>query len=372
MATTSGTVSATPYNLRKVLDHAFRRAGKSAEKVSAEQLSIATDIVFTVTSQWINAGFPLWTRQYLFLPVTIGSFDVPTPVGTVDIITAFWRILNPWRGDATLSTGADAAQLFAGQPSADVVITGINPGVYVNFLSAMQVDTVGILLGGASTVTAALEVQASSDGVNWTTVQTLPSTTYTPQVWQYFGLIPSVTTQFLQIVLPSASTWTLNQVNFGLADSQDIPFGRLNIDDYYNLPDKQFQGDQPNSLFVDRQLNAPVLKIWPTPNVTAFYNGTMTALVRRYIQDPGQLTNNVEVPQRWLEALQWGVAKLLMYELPDEEASSQQTSYFTLMAKQQRLQAVTQELTKAEALAWGEERDNSPVRIVPNIGGYTR
>jgi len=370
--TTSGTVATYPYDMMKVLEHSFRRAGKSITKASGEQIAIATDIVFTVTSQWINAGFPLWTREYLLLPITVGSPDVACPVGTVDVIHTYWRILNPWRSTATLTTGADATVLFAGAPNSDVAITGINPGVNVNFLSSMEVDTVGVLLGGSTSLTAALQIQTAPDGVTWTTVQTLPSTTYAPQVWQYFDLDPSITSQYVQIILPSATstTWTLNQLNFGLANGQDITNGPLNIDDYYNQPDKSYQGNQPNSCFIDRQLNFPVIKQWPCPNVTAFYNGTVAALVRRYIQDPGLLTNAVEVPQRWLEALQWGVAKLLMYELPDEEQATQ-TSYFTLMAKQQRLQAVTAELTKAESLAWAEERSNSPFRVTPNITCYT-
>ena len=373
--TTSGTVSTFQYDQMKVLEHSFRRAGKSITKASGEQIQIATELIYTVTSQWINAGFPLWTRQYLLLPITAGEDQVLCPTGTVDVIHAYWRIFNPWRGAATLTTGVDATVLFAGAPNSDVAITGINPGVNVNFLTNTQVDTIGVLLGGSVSVTSALQVQTSPDGVTWTTVQTLTSTTFAPGAWAYFDLHPSITAQYVQIILPSSTstTWTLNQLNFGLANGQDITIGPLNIDDYYNLPNKKFQGNQPNSGFVDRKLNFPVIKVWPCPNMTAFYNGTITALVRRYIQDPGLLTNAIEVPQRWLEALQWGVAKLLMYELPDEEPGGQaaQTSYFTLMAKQQRLQAVTQELTKAESLAWAEERSNSPLRITPNLRPYT-
>ena len=373
--TTSGTVSTFQYDQMKVLEHAFRRAGKSITKASGEQIQIATELIFTVTSQWINAGFPLWTRQYKLLPVTIGEANVPCPAGTVDVVNTFWRIFNPWRGAATLTTGVDATVLFAGAPNSDVAITGINPGVNVNFLSTTELDTVGVLLGGSVPVTAALQVQTAPDGVTWTTVQTLTSSTFTPGVWTYFDLHPSIISQYVQIILPSATstTWTLNQLNFGLANGQDITNGPLNIDDYYNLPNKQYQGNQPNSCFVDRQLNYPVIKVWPCPNNYAFYNGTVTALVRRYIQDPGLLTNAIEVPQRWLEALQWGVAKLLMYELPDEEPGGQatQTSYFTLMAKQQRLQAVTQELTKAESLAWAEERSSGPFRVTPNLRPYS-
>ena len=376
MATTSGTVSTYPFNQRKVIDHAFRRAGRAAQRASAENIQIAQDLIYTITSQWANAGFMLWTRQFLLLPIAIGSADVTCPTGTVEVLNAYWRAFNPWRGGATLSTGGDGSVLFAGAPNDDVAITGINPAVWVNFGSAIETDTIGVLLGGASPVTAALQVQTSADGLNWATVQTLPSTTFSPMTWAYFDLDPVVTVQYLRVMLPSAvsTTWTLNQMNFGLANSTEVDLGILNIDDYWSLPNKYFSGDRVTSCYTDRQLNNPVIKAWPVPNVAAFYNGTVTALTRRYVQDPGSMTNNVEIPQRWAEALIWRLAKLLMFELPDEGeggGGGGQASYFGLMAKQQRVQFIEAEAAKAEALAWAEERTKAPIRMMPDISAYT-
>jgi hypothetical protein len=397
-ASTSGTVSAYGFNMSKVIDHAFRRAGKLPEKASAEQLQIATDLVYSITSEWINAGFPLWTRQFLLLPCGVGQTDVVCPPGTVDVFHAYWRIINPWRGAATLSTGANGSVLFGGVPNSDVPITSALPAVWVNFGSPIEVDTVGVLPGGPFNNTAALQLSVSPDGVNWTVVQTLPGTTFAPQTWAYFDLSPSITSQYLQIANPNAvsyvigpngqpvigpnglpviapgpagaATWTLNQLNFGLANGQDIEIGPLNIDDYWNLPDKFFQSGRPNSSYTDRQLNAPVIKIWPTLNLEGYYNGTVTALVRRYIQDPGSLTNNVEIPQRWAEAMMWRLATMLIYELPDEDQSST-ASYFSLMAKQQRITAIEAKAAKSEALAWAEERTRAPLRLMPNLRAYT-
>lgn len=369
---TSGTVSAYRFNQRKVIEHAMRRAGRVPERISAEDIQVAQDLIYTLTSQWINAGFPLWTKQYLMLGVTQNGTNVTLPTGTNDVFHTYWRILNPWRGVATTSTGAGASQLFGGQPNPDVTIAAPNPGVIAAFGSSQEVDTIGVLLGGNAPVTAALLVQTSQDGVTFTTAQTLPSTTFTPGQWAYFDLQPVLFAPFLQLVLPvSVGSWTLNQLNFGLANGQDIELGALNQDDYYNLPDKAFLSDRPNSVFVDRLLPNIILRIWPAPNQGAFYNGTVTALVRRYIQDPGSMTNDVEVPQRWAEALIWRLAKLLLFELPDAQVDAQ-SSYFTLMAKQQRMQAIEAEAAKAEMLAWSEERTVAPIRWAPNISVYTR
>lgn len=370
----SGTVSAYPWNQAKVIEHAFRRAtGKPAERISAESVQIMQDLIFTVTSEWAASQTPLWTVQYLLLPITAGSRYVNTPNGTLEILHAYWRILNPYRGVATLSTGADGSTLFGGQPNADVTIAGANPGVMADFGAPMELDTIGVLLGGSSTLTAALEVQISQDGVTFVTAQTLPSTTFQPGVWSYFDLAPVLTAPFIAIVAPVSGAMVLNQLNFGLAQGEDIELGALNVDDQFNLPDKQFQNPRPVSFWQDRQINSPVLNTWPAPNLSAFYNGTVTALVRRYIQDPGAMTNTVEIPQKFNEALIWRLAQKAYFELPEaNEDTSSQASIFALSAKQQRYASIEKEAARAEAIAWSDERIRAPIRFAPNISPYTR
>lgn len=361
---TSGTVSSYPFNLGKVIDHAYRRAGVAlAEQISAEQLEIAKDLVASLTAEWVNAQYPLWTIRYVMLNTPIGSPDVALPTGTVEVRQAFWRIFNPWRGAATTSGGVDASDLFLGQPVDDVTITGPSAAVIVDFGSETELDTVGVLLGGGSSQTAALLVQQSDDGIMYTTSQTLTSTTYEVGKWSYFDLNPTITAQFIKLVLPTG-TWILNQLNFGLANWQDVPAGPLNIDDYYNLSDKLFRNNQPNSYYQERPLGAPILKMWPVLSVQGFYMGTTTVLCRRYIQDPGELTDDVEVPQRWLEALIWRLASLLIYEIPSPGGDTQ--------GWQARVALIEKNTMKAEMLAWAEERVRAPIRWTPSIGVYTR
>ena len=367
---TSGTVSTYSFPQRKILDHAFRRAGLMPESVSSEQLEIAQDLIYTLTSEWVSAGVPLWTRSFGLYGTQIGSPEVQTPNGTLEVILAYWRILNPYRGNAIGTDNSDISVLFGGQPNTDVTITGVNPGVVVNFGSPTELDTIGVLLGNQSPVTAALQLSISPDGFTYTPFQTLPSATYSAGQWVYFDLDPSITSQYVQLTLPGATSWTLNQVNFGLANGQDILLGDLSMDNYYNLPNRLFRSDRPNSIYVDRQLNTPVMRIWPTPDVGAFYNGTVSAVTRRYIQDPGSLTNEIEMPQRWSEALIWRLATRLIYELPMDVDS--QASSMMLQARAARQQTCEQQAEKSESLAWAEERSGGPMQWLPMINGYTR
>ena len=372
----SGTVSTYNFTNRKIIDHACRRAGIVPQRLSAEDLEVCLDLLFTLTSEWANAGFPLWTRQFGLLGCQIGSPNVQTPPGTVEVLHSYWRIFNPYRGPATLSTGAGDILLFGGQPNADVNIPGPNPAVSVNFTSITETDTIGVLSGVAVPFTAALQINVSVDGVTWVPFQTLPSATYTLGQWTYFDLNPTVQTQYLQIVNPGPGAWVVNQLNFALANGQDIENGPLNIDDYYNLPNKMFRSDRPNSTYQDRQVAGPVLFIWPTLNTEGFYNGTVSCLSRRYIQDPGTLTNIMELPQRWFEAIVWRLASRVIDEIPQPSDPNSANNPYGAMVPLQTMQARTTRCetmaARSEALVWSEERVRAPIRLMPSITPYTR
>ena len=396
---TSGSVAGYSFTQRKIIDHGMRRAGYPAEAISAEWIEIAQDLLFLQLSEYVNAGRPLWTQTFGLLGTALNSPDVPCASGTVDVLHAYWRTLNPWRGGAVcgsapltdtggnilfdtggnqmFGTGGgggsltDCSILFGGQPNADVVISGPGPFVQVGFGQATEVDTVGVLMGAGQPMTAALVINISQDGVNFVQFQTLPSATYLPGRWTYFDLDPYLFAPYVQIVAPVAGSWTVNQMNLGLANGQDIEIGPLNLDDYYNLPNKQFSGDRANSAWVQRNIDVPTLKIWPVPDQQAFYGGTVSALTRRYIQDPGSMTNNLEVPARWYEGIVARLGLRLMDTLPDPDGAAA-ASYFTLMAKQQRRTNLEAAASKAEALMWAEEKSWGPVRWAPNISCYTR
>lgn len=390
--TTSGTVLATRYTQRKILDHAFRKAGYEPEKVTSELLEVAQDLLFVQLAEYISVGYPLWTRQLLLLPINIGSRVVQMPYGTVDAMHVYWRQLRPWRGPAVASTGNSAAQLFGGQPSPDLSIVGPNAGVIVSFGGTTEIDTIGVLpgkttgylldgfgnpildgsfnpiLGSPSSYSAALEVVTSQDGLTYTNVQTLPMTTFKAGVWSYFDLEPTISAPFVRLVLPGADAWTLNQVQFGLANSSQNEMSKQNADDFFDLPNDAYQGGRPNTAFVDRKMDQPSIRIWPTPNTQAYYSGTVVVLARRYIQDPGALTNSLEIPARWIEGVTSRLGVRLMDELPEPMGLDQ----IGMLSRQQRRANNETAATKGEAIMWSEERSGGPYRIAPNISGYTK
>jgi hypothetical protein len=74
--------------------------------------------------------------------------------------------------------------------------------------------------------------------------------------------------------------------------------------------------------------------------------------------DVGALTDELEVPQRWYEAVVMMLAHRMSMELP--AVAPDRIGYLEKMA--------TQYLYEAEQ----EERDKSPIYYAPNISVYTR
>lgn len=87
--------------------------------------------------------------------------------------------------------------------------------------------------------------------------------------------------------------------------SNDIPMFRLSREDYFDLPNKTTQG-YPTQFYYDRQRSGGTLFVWPAPDVTA---GTLKFTYRRIIFDLDSSSDDMDLPQEWLEAIMYGLAK---------------------------------------------------------------
>jgi len=97
--------------------------------------------------------------------------------------------------------------------------------------------------------------------------------------------------------------------------------------------------------------------IWPVPS-EAYTIAQVTTYIKRYIMDVGSLTQEIEVPQRWFNAIVYLLAAALAEELPTVDPTL--------------IQILDQKAMRALNQAEMEERDNSPIYFTPSIGVYTR
>lgn len=325
----SGTISQTVFNTRRVIENAYRRCKLPAETLTAEVVDIANDQLYLLLSDLANQGVPLWTIQKTIYPLYDGVNQIVTYEGTVDILNSNLRTLQEVTGTNT-DTATDRT---------------------VEFSSPTFVTTVGVLWSGASVPIA---LQRSPDGLVWETIQTeTPSAT--AGQWTWYDLSSSVASDYFRVHAISGSL-SFSQIYLGNMP-MEIPLARMNRDDYTNLPNKSFQSNRPLQFWLDRQALSPVLNLWPTPNAAAT-TSQIVVWVQRQIMDVGTMTQELEVPQRWYEAIVANLAAKLALEIMDVDTAL--------------IPILDQKAQQALYIAQMEERDNSPMMITPNIAPYTR
>ena len=325
----SNTVSQTVFNTRRVIENAARRCKLPAQSLTPEHVDIANDQLFLLLSDLANRGIQLWCIEKQIYPLYDGTGDLTLDVGTVDVLNSNLRTLQQ--------------------------VTGINydASTYreVNFTSETFVTTVGIKWSAAA---VPISLQRSDDGIVWETVQTETPTASAGQ-WTWFDLESSVAKLYFRVL---ATQGTLSFSRIYLANTPtEIPLARINRDDYTNLPNKTFQSNRPLQYWFDRQVQQPVMHMWPVPNDQAeVYQIVLWR--QRYIMDVGTMTEEIEVPQRWYEAVVAMLAARLALEYIEVDPSM--------------ISLLDQKAKESLYFAQQEERDNSPMVILPNIAMYTR
>jgi hypothetical protein len=325
----SNTVSQTVFNTRKVIENAIRRCKLPAESITAEYVDIANDQLYLLLSDLANMGAPLWCIEKQIIPLYDGVGDVVLDTKVVDILNSNFRQLQTVSGvNTTTSTTHTIA--FGG----DTFVT-----------------TVGVKWLAAS-VPIALE--RSVDSIVWETIQTENPVATTGE-WTWFDLESSIATPYFR-VRATTGTLSFEEIYTGNMPTE-IPLARMNRDDYTNLPNKYFQSNRPLQYWYDRLIPNPVMHLWPVPNSGAD-TSQLVIWIQRYIMDVGTMTQELEVPQRWYEAIVSMLAAKMAMEIAEVDVGM----IGMLDAKAQ------QALYTAQA----EERDNSPMTIAPNIAMYTR
>ena len=348
----SGSISVTVFNTNNVLDQAFRRCKVPPETVSSEMQQTALDSLYLLISSLCNRGIQLWTVEKIIMPFYLGNGYITLPVGTVDLLNSNYRTINQYTGVITSSEGIPD---YADDSDLATACTQTYPNGWIlqDLTTQQNISTLGFNMYAAGSYD--LRVEYSNDMIHWYDVLTPGAVTYAAGEWQWYDINPSINGQYWR--LSGINGTILNVAEFVTAGNPlEIPLSRLSQDDYTNLPNKAFQG-RPLQFWLDRQLAAPVMRLWPTPNQAAEF-AQMVTWRQRHIMDVGSLTQTIEVPQRWVDAIAWELAHRLCYELTQVDVS---------MAD--RLAPIAEQTM---ANAFMEERDNSPLMMAPNISMYTR
>jgi hypothetical protein len=356
----SGTISTTTFETRKVIDHALRRCRLPTQLITSEHIQIAQDVLYLLMSELVNRGIPLWCIEKQLLPLYEGMTQIDCPTGTVDVLNLNIRQLQRIDGSASATSGT-ADNAFDGDVETDCTQLATGGSITLEFDSETAVGNFGIL--PAATATWDISIQTSPDGVTYTTVYANTEFAAVTGEWQWIDVIaPDTTDESVALnavsyvrLLATAPT-TLNVAEFYIGNMpSEVPLARINRDDYMNLPDKQSTG-RPNLYWLDLQRDAPIVRLWPAPQFQyTFYQLVMQR--KRYLMDVGTLTETLDFPQRWFEAVVSELAARVAYEIQEVDLSL--------------IPVLRGAADRAMTLAWTGEGDSSPVYLRPNIRPYT-
>lgn len=350
---TSGTVSQTVFETRRVIDHAFRRCRLTPQQITSEYIDTALDDLYLFLSMLVNKGIKLWNIDYIIIPLYEGEYTVPTPVGTVDLLNANLRTLTRFQtGIATASEG-DAANAFDADLSTATTQTSGDGNITLQLDTANSITTYGILPN--VTGTWDFEFQGSSDGITYTTLITQTSLSVIAEEWFWIDFQGVSNFLYFRLQATNATVLDVTELVFQNAP-QEIPLADINRDDFSNLPNKTFTG-RPTQFWWNRQSIQPVIELWPSVEFQ-FTFAQLTCYVQTHVQDVGALTDELDIPQRWYNAIVWNLAAVLAYEIKEVKPD--------LIPVLERKAAI--ELNDA----WIGETDNAPIFLRPKISPYTR
>lgn len=129
----------------------------------------------------------------------------------------------------------------------------------------------------------------------------------------------------------------------------DYHLQRLSLPSYADITNKLVQG-RPLQIYIDRQVDAPTVTLWPVPDSTQTY--TLAYWRIRRIEDAGvDGTNTYDVPSRFIPALIAALAYRIAVKKPE---------------LQQRVPFLQAEAERQWDLASGEDRVKASVRFVPH------
>lgn len=359
----SGTVGTTVISVQDVIDESTRRAGKLAEELTSEQIVSAKRSLFFLLSNLINIGIQYWAINKVVIGLNADQYIYDLPLGANDALNVLYRQMErpqPTNMGGYISSAGSymLANAFDGDVNTWTTQSSPNGYMGVNYGQNNQIyiGSIGYMpyIAGGGSQDQSLIYEWSNDGITWNTLTDLGTVTVTDKQWIWTDIDPGQTCQYYRLRAYDGTTLNVRELYFGNM-SREVMMARLNRDDYTNLPNKNFTANQPYQFWFDRTIPTPKIYLWPVPST---YFVQMVVWYSRQIMDVGDLNGELEIPQRWYEAVVMMLAHRLALSLPNVP-----TDRITYLEGQ-----ADKYLNMAEA----EERDRSPIYFRPAIGVYTK
>ncbi len=335
--TTSGTIGLTKISTARLLEKAIRRCGVNPATQTPETVSNAQESMFMFLLSLSNRGLNLWTIDKQLLSLAPNQATYTLPIGTQDLLNVM------------LSTPALVTDYLTINPL---------PSLFsVTFIEPFQkVVRFGIRFTDIATKITMVSLSETLEILQTRVFQLQNKVPMVPGELYWFDLDPAFVGKGISFELETENFLSLSIVDtlYLCQDGSEIAVTAFNRDDYTNQPRKTFTSTTITNYWFEKLVN-PRVTFWPVPS-----DETKCIELWRYrqIQDVGEISEELEIPARWYEAITWHLALRLAFELPGVE-----------VGRIQAIQQMTQQMTMEVE---GGETDGSPTYFAPDIGVYTR
>jgi hypothetical protein len=299
------------------LDDLFREAYERIGIVGNEQspLHVQSAIMSgnLELSSWPGRGLNLWLVRRQMLSIYPNQPIYSLPINTVRVldVVATQPIRLNTGGTAFSTSGGNPNNCFDPTQTAGCIQTDPNGSIGYDYGINNQNSILYVGITPLATSTYTLTVEYSFDSVNWTKVYTAPEQQYPASQTTWFVIENSLNARAWRITETGGATLAIQQIYF----NQPTTFGTgdrllssLSRSEYVSIATKMNTGF-PSGYYFDQTMN-PNIILWPIPPASNVQN-TILYTSYRYAQDITQMFQNVEVPQRFYDALVAGLSARL-------------------------------------------------------------
>jgi len=292
-----------------LIQEAFERCGEVPSMVTGERVQSAINSANLMLSEWSNMP-NLSTIYPMMVSLEANQSHYPLPQGIYDIIdnemtTVQYKRL--FEGTASTDNGGDAANAFDGDPDTNCTNTTSNGYIAYTFTTTPQeVFYIGVKTNVTRTYKLAYEY--SIDGSEWITLNTPAA-----QKFQ-----KGTTSWYLPQMTRTAMAWRIRETGGAILDINELYFAypgltnlmqRMSRDQYMSYTNKANPGastGRPTLFYIDRKRDTNLI-LYPRPGIIGSWNAIVFN-AQKYYQDFNALVENVDMPQRFLEAFVAGWA----------------------------------------------------------------
>ena len=311
-----------------ILEHAFRRVKIHPSKQTAELVTIAKENLYLLLLNMANRGLNLWLVQSNLVGLESGRALYEMDSGTIDVLNVIYC-------QPTQATGTD---------------TTLPTGMNTTFTTATSVRRVGVKFSSIDE-SGTMTIASTTDGSTWTSQVSQESALWEAGRWYWFEL--PIVEASLQYQLTFTTVCTVSEWYLA-SQITDLPVVQWNRDTWSVMNNKAQVGRPSTNYYLERLLT-PQLTLWPVPNNNYDH---LQVFVQRQVAGIGRLSEAIEVPYRWVEAIIWQLAMRLAYEVPQVDPAL--------------IPIVTQMADKVLIEVEHDESDGAPIMLQPNISVYNR